>query len=200
MIRRVIPPSPSPSNSLMPTIKTSSENVFSGTSGLDIRKAYGSSWDSSCCTQEQCFIVDSLPWQITISVCQLTLSRHARSMLTYNLYQRWDDRSRPFGYRPISLISTFSRVSKSALTFLLVYLLIFSTFSSGTIPPVIFLPASLFLGHPPSTNLVNLSTPLDVSKIQDRVWHKTLISKLLLYGFSALLSVPSSLVSCVIVL
>ncbi|KAK3884497.1 hypothetical protein Pcinc_011235 [Petrolisthes cinctipes] len=186
-----IPPTPPPSDLLMPVIRISSKEVYSALSGLNTRKAYGP---------------DGIPPVVLkncASVLTPCLGKLFRLCLSFNTFpSSWKfaliqpvpkkgDRSQPSNYRPIALTSCLSKVFESVLNSKIHKHLICHDLlsdrqygfrqgrSTGDLLSL--------LSDSWSTSFRNFgetfTVALDISKAFDRVWHKALISKLPSFGF-----------------
>jgi hypothetical protein len=185
-----VPPSPPPSDLLMPLIKISSRDVLSTLSGLNTQKAYGP---------------DGIPPVIlkncasVLTPCLGKLFRLCLSTQTfpscwkYALIQpvpKKGDRAQPSNYRPIALVSCLSKVFESILNSkILKYLNSHNLLSdrqygfrqgrsTGDLLALLSDSWSSSLRSFGET----FSVALDISKAFDRVWHKALISKLPSFG------------------
>ena len=187
----LIPPSPPPSDYFMPNIKILRNDVLHTLSGLNLRKANGP---------------DGVP-PIVLKNCasELTpcLVKLFRLCLSKSVFPScWKfahiqpvpkkgDHSNPSNYRPIALTSCLSKVFESILNRKILKHL--SThnllsdrqygFRKGRSTGDLL----AFLTESWSSSFRNFgetfAVALDISKAFDRVWHKSLISKLPSYGF-----------------
>ena len=186
-----VPPSPPPSDLLLPQIRISSKDVFSALTELDPGKAYGP---------------DGIP-PVVLKTCasELTpcLGKLFRLCLSSGIFPScWKfaliqpvpkkgDRSNPSNYRPIALISCLSKVFESILNKKIQRHLSRHNFLSdrqygfrknrSTGDLLSFLSnswSSSFRGFGET-----FAVALDISKAFDRVRHSGLISKLPSYGF-----------------
>ena len=187
----LVPPSPPPSDYIMPDIKILRNDVFHALSGLNLRKANGP---------------DGVP-PIVLKNCasELTpcLVKLFRLCLSKSVFPScWKfahiqpvpkkgDHSNPSNYRPIALTSCLSKAFESILNRKILKHL--SThnllsdrqygFRKGRSTGDLL----AFLTESWSSSFRNFgetfAVALDISKAFDRVWHKSLISKLPSYGF-----------------
>ena len=186
-----VPPSPPPSDLLLPDIKISSKDVFSALSGLDSRKAYGPDGVPPVVLKNCASVLTPCLgklFRLCLSTCTFP------SCWKFALIQpvpKKGDRSQPSNYRPIALISCLSKVFESILNrkfqrHLSNHNLISDHqygFRQGRSTGDLL----SYLSDSWSSSLRDFgetfSIALDISKAFDRVWHKSLISKLPSYGF-----------------
>ena len=186
-----IPPTFPASDSFMPNIKVSYNDVFSALSELNTQKAYGP---------------DGIPPVVlrncvsALAPCLVKLFRLCLSTSTFPsswkcaLVQpvpKKGDRSLPSNYRPIALTSILSKVFESILnrkiwkhlnSFALISDRQYGFRKERSTGDLLSLLSdswsSSFEGFGES-----FAVALDISKAFDRVWHKSLISKLPSFGF-----------------
>ena len=186
-----VPPPPPASHFFMPKIVISSKDVFSALSGLDTKKAYGP---------------DGVPPVVLkncASVLTPCLGKLFRLCLSSNIFPTcWKfaliqpvpkkgDRSQPSNYRPIALISCISKVFESILnTKFLKHLTsnnLLSDRQYGFLKGRSTGDLLSYLTNTWSSSFRDFgetfAIALDISKAFDRVWHKSLISKLPSFGF-----------------
>ena len=186
-----VPPSPPPSNTVMPSIKILSKDVFSTLSGLNVNKAYGP---------------DGVPPVVlkncasVLTPCLGKLFRLCLSSCTFPTCWKFaliqpvpkkGDRSQPSNYRPIALISSIAKVFEHILNskiskHLSCHNLLSDRqygFQQGRSTGDLL----TILSNSWSSSLrdygESYAIALDISKAFDRVWHKSLVSKLPSYGF-----------------
>ena len=186
-----IPPSPPPSDYIMPFIRILYKDVFHALSGLDTRKAYGP---------------DGIPPIVlkncasVLAPCLVKLFRLCLSTSTFPSCWKFahvqpvpkkGDRSAPSNYRPIALISCLSKVFESILNRkILKHLSALDLLSdrqygfrkgrsTGDLLALLTESWSSSFRSFGET----FAVALDISKAFDRVWHKALISKLPSFGF-----------------
>ena len=187
----LVPPSPPPSDYIMPVIKILRNDVFFALSGLDPRKAYGPDGVPPI-VLKNCASV--------LAPCLVKLFRLCLSTSTFPSCWKFahiqpvpkkGDRSNPSNYRPIALTSCLSKVFESILNKkILKHLSAHNLLSDrqygfrkgrSTGDLLAFLTeswSSSFRGFGET-----FAVALDISKAFDRVWHKSLISKLPSFGF-----------------
>ena len=187
----LIPPSLPPSDYIMPFIKISNNDVFYALSGLDSRKAYGP---------------DGVP-PIVLKNCASVLAPCLGKLFhlclsTSTFPSCWKfahiqpvpkkgDRSNPSNYRPIALTSCLSKAFESILNKKILKHLsthnLLSDHQYGFRKGRSTGDLLAFLTESWSSSLrdfgESFAVALDISKAFDRVWHKSLISKLPSYGF-----------------
>ena len=186
-----VPPSPPPSDYVLPSIKILRNDVFHALSGLDPRKAYGP---------------DGIPPIVlkncahVLAPCLVKLFRLCLSTSTFPTCWKFahiqpvpkkGDRSDPSNYRPIALTSCLSKafesiLNKKILKHLSAHDLLSDRqygFRKGRSTGDLL----AFLTDSWSSSFKcfgeTFAVALDISKAFDRVWHKALVSKLPSFGF-----------------
>ena len=186
-----IPPTHPPSDSFMPVIKILQNDVFYALSGLNPQKAYGPDGVPPI-VLKNCASV--------LSPCLVKLFRLCLSTSTFPSCWKYaftqpvpkkGDRSNPSNYRPIALLSCLSKAFESILNRKIQKHLSTSDllsdrqygFRKGRSTGDLL----AFLTDSWSSSLSRFgetfAIALDISKAFDRVWHKSLLSKLPSYGF-----------------
>ncbi len=156
----------------MPVIKILSNDVFYALSGLNPQKAYVPEW------------VTPIVLKNCASMLTPCLVKHFRLCLSiYTFPSCWK-----YAYvQPVPKKGDRLRLSLTGKSIsicqLQTFFLIASTVSVWVALLMISLPFFLILGHPLLLVSVTFAVPLDMSKAFDRVWHKSLLSKLPSYGF-----------------
>ena len=187
----LVPPSPPPFDYTMPLIKILRNDVFHALSGLDPRKACGP---------------DGVPPIVlrncasVLAPCLVKLFRLCLSTSTFPSCWKFariqpvpkkGDRSNPSNYRPIALTSCLSKAFESILNRKILKHLsthnLLSDHQYGFRKGRSTGDLLAFLTDSWSSSLSGFgetfTVALDISKAFDRVWHKSLISKLPSYGF-----------------
>ena len=186
-----VPPSPPPSDVVIPIIRISYEDVLPTLLGLDTQKAYGP---------------DGIPPVVlkkcakVLAPCLVQLFRLCLSTKTFPSCWKFalvqpvpkkGDRSQVSNYRPIALISCLSKVFETILNqkiqkHLIKHDLLSDRqygFRKGRSTGDLL----SFLSDAWSSSLrdfgESFAVALDISKAFDRVWHKALVSKLPSFGF-----------------
>ena len=187
----LIPPSPPPSDYIMPVVKILRNDVLYALSGLDSRKAYGPDGVPPI-VLKNCASV--------LAPCLAKLFRLCLSTSTFPSCWKFahiqpvpkkGDRSNPSNYRPIALISCISKAFESILNKMILKHLsahnLLSDRQYGFRKGRSTGDLLAFLTESWSSSFRNFgetfAVALDISKAFDRVWHKSLISKLPSYGF-----------------
>ncbi len=176
----------------MPVIKILPNDVFYALSGLNPQKAYGPDGVPPIVLKNCAFV---------LTPCLVKLFRLCLSTSTFPSCWKYafiqpvpkkGDRSNPSSYRPIAILSCLSKAFESILNRKIQQHLSTSDllsdrqygFYKGRSTGDLLWSSSLSrFGEP-------FSVELDISKVFDRVWHKSLLSKLPSFGFYSSLSVP----------
>ena len=185
------PPTLSPSNSFLPTIKILSKDVFSALSGLDPTKACGPDGISPVVLKNCASVLEPCLSKL-FRLCLSTQSFPSCWKFAHvHPVPKKDDHSQPSNYRPISLISCLSKVFESVLNRKILRFLeshdLLSDRQYGFRKGRSTADLLAYLSNSWSSSLnmsgESFAVALDISKAFDKVWHKALISKLPSYGF-----------------
>ena len=186
-----LPPSPPPSDSVMSIIKIFSKDVFSALVGLNSNKAYGPDGIPPVVLKNCASVLTPCLgklFRLCLSSCIFP------SCWKFALIQpvpKKGDRSQPSNYRPIALISCIAKIFESILNqkiskYLSCHNLLSDRqygFQQGRSTGDLL----TVLSNSWSSSLrdygESYAIALDISKAFDRVWHKSLVSKLPSYGF-----------------
>ncbi len=186
-----VPSTHTPSDYFMPLIKIVKNKVFYALSGLNPRKAYVPDGVPPVVLKN----CTSVLTPCLVKLFPLCLSTSASpSCWKYAYVQpvpKKGDRSNPFTYRPIPLISCLSKAFETILNRkFLKHLSSFNRLSDhpyGVCKGRCTGELLAFLTDSWSSSLSRFgetfAVALDISKAVDRVWHKALLSKLPHYGF-----------------
>ncbi len=175
----------------MPVIKILKNDVFYAFSGLNPRKAYGPDWVPPI-VLKNCASV--------LTPCLVKLFRLCLSTSTFPSCWKYayiqpvpkkDDRFNPSNYRPIALLSCLSKAFEIILNkWFLKHLSTFNLLSDrqyGFRKERSTGDLHAFLANSWLSSLScygeTFAVALDISKAFDRIWHKSLLSKLPSYGF-----------------
>ena len=186
-----VPPFSPPSDFFMPIIKISSQDVLSALSGLNTNKAYGADGVPPVVLKNCASVLTPCLgklFRLCLSTCTFP------SSWKFALIQpvpKKGDRSQPSNYRPIALISCISKVFESILNRKIMKHLsshnLLSDRQYGFRQGRSTGDLLTFLSDSWSSSFRDFgetfAVALDISKAFDRVWHKSLISKLPSYGF-----------------
>ncbi len=186
-----ISPTHPPSDSFMPVIRILSNNVFYPLSGVNSQKAYGPNGLPPIVLKNCAYLLTPCLVKLFRS---FLLSSTFPSCWKYAFIQpvpKKSDRSNPSNYRPIALLSCLSKAFESILARKIQKHLSTSDLLSdrqygfrkgrsiGDLLSLLTDSRSSSLSRFAET----FSVALDISKAFDRVWHKSLHSKLHSFGF-----------------